>query len=106
VSVGNRFTMLQNNAMASRSRIEMTDRILCALKMRFQRCLERPGTDYLATRRCIPEEGNPQLPVQYVVTGARHCLYLNMAVKVLMILDTVSLSLELLLPNSMEHMPP
>ena len=64
--------------------------------MRFQRCLEGPGTDYPVMRRCIPEEGNPLLPVLRVALDASLSLSIIMTVTVLMTADKTSLTPELL----------
>lgn len=64
--------------------------------MRFQRCLEEPGTDYPVMRGCIPEESNTRLRVLRVVLDARLSLSIIITVTVLMTVDTTSLSPELL----------
>lgn len=64
--------------------------------MRIQRCLEEAGNDYLVMLLCIPEERDPRLPVLRVVPDARLSLSIITSVRVLMTMDTTSLSPELL----------
>ena len=94
-SVGNRFKMFRykKNDIVF---IGQNNRLFWPLKMKFQRCLEEPGTDYPMMRLCIPEERNPRFSILHVVLDARLSLSIITTATVLMTVDTTSLSPELL----------